>query len=254
MQDIYNKDGGKDEDWTRPIHEFLSINGEPISSPSAKVPQFISHTSKESLDIAITMHGNTNDFTSLRFKLFTRSLGLDDEYARHILIGAIDLLDIQAYKQRATSSQPCIITTARATDSDGHGSSALWDPAKCPSAPDPGRAGQQAIHRSDLPLAFCRQMSRLPSSCSRQGRQLSPPIRAKTSRQAMRSCQATRAARTSGDQTQPLANTLGCSKLFLKEPARMLMLLVQELSTVVQELSTVVAGAIDNGSRSDRQC
>ncbi|KAK1762908.1 hypothetical protein QBC33DRAFT_581402 [Phialemonium atrogriseum] len=99
VQDIYNKDGGKDEDWTRPIHGYLSINGEPISTPSAKVAQFIGRPSKESLDVAITMHDSADDFASLHFKLLAHGLGLDDEYAGHILIWAIDLLDIQAFEQ-----------------------------------------------------------------------------------------------------------------------------------------------------------
>ncbi|KAJ3517656.1 hypothetical protein NM208_g14674 [Fusarium decemcellulare] len=70
----------KETDWTPMAYGYLSVNGDPISTPRVKVAQLIAQPSSESLDVGVTMYGSPLDFAAVHFKLYARGLNLEDEY------------------------------------------------------------------------------------------------------------------------------------------------------------------------------
>ncbi|KAF4460237.1 Nonsense-mediated mRNA decay 1 [Fusarium albosuccineum] len=81
----------KETGWTPMAYGYLTVNDAPISTPSAKVVKLIAQPSSESLDVGVTMYGNSSDFAAVHFKLYARGIGLEDEYVGHIMIWAIDI-------------------------------------------------------------------------------------------------------------------------------------------------------------------
>lgn len=79
VQELYNKDGGHLDEWIPATHGYLIVNGMAISTPDATTIKSMSRPEKNSLDVSLSLHCTSTDFSSCHFKMYARGLGLEDE-------------------------------------------------------------------------------------------------------------------------------------------------------------------------------
>jgi hypothetical protein len=85
--------GTRGPSWIDPIHGLLSINDEPVSTPSVETAHLFQPASSESLEIAMSVNVPKDDMSLVRFSLSARGIGLEKEEVATLDTWALDIAD-----------------------------------------------------------------------------------------------------------------------------------------------------------------